>query len=208
MVDIAHPTSHHRPVRSAPPAALPILRSQLVGQLLGLTAVGGDRRWTIDELVAATGGAYATVTREIRRLERAGLVDTEEIGRSKRVTLNVESPLYEPLAELMVRSFGPTFVVAEELGDLAGVEEIVIFGSWAARFHGERGPAANDIDVLILGTPDRDELHQAVRRAERRLGLPVNTTIRRRDDWAEADDAFSRSVKMAPSVRVCPPETS
>jgi hypothetical protein len=156
----------------------------------------------MDELAGRTGGAYPTVTREVRRLEEAGLVEVGEVGRSKRVRLDTTSPLYGPLAELMLRAFGPVVVIREEFADLRGVDQVSIFGSWAARYHGERGIAPNDIDVLVLGGPDRDDLYSAARRAERRIGLPVNTTIRRTDDWAHADDSFARQVKASPRVTV------
>ena len=100
----------------------------------------------------------------------------------------------------MLRAFGPLLVVGEEFGPLDGVDSAAIYGSWAARYEGETGPAPNDIDVLILGQPDRDEVYEAASRAEHRLGLPVNTTIRRTEDWATAADPFSRQLKASPLV--------
>lgn len=200
MVDIAHLLSDNGAVRSEAPAPLPIIRSRLVGDLLALLAANPDRWWTIGELVSRTQGAYTTVARELRRLEKAGVVETEEVGRSKRVRIDTVSPLYGPLAELMLRAFGPVVVVGEEFAAVRGVAQVFIFGSWAARYHGEPGPAPNDIDVLVLGEPDRDQLHAAARRAEKRLGLPVNTAVRRVEDWALADDQFTRAVKQSPVV--------
>ena len=187
-------------VRPDAPAVLPILRSRLLGDLLALLAADEQRWWTIDEIASRTGGAYPTVTREVRRLAEADLVQTEEIGRTKRVRANPANPFHRPLAELMLRAFGPLLVVGEEFGPLDGVDSVAIYGSWAARYEGETGPAPNDIDVLILGQPDRDEVYEAASRAEHRLGLPVNTTIRRTNDWATADDPFSRQLKASPLV--------
>jgi DNA-binding transcriptional ArsR family regulator len=174
----------------------------LVGDLLALLASDPERWRAMGEIAARTGGTYPTVTREVRRLEQGGLVEVEEVGRSKRVRLDMKSPLYGPLAELMVRAFGPAVVIREEFGELRGIDEVSIFGSWAARYHGERGATPNDVDVLVLGGPDRDDVHAAARRAERRIGLPVNTTIRRAADWADTDDSFARQVKTSPIVVV------
>jgi DNA-binding transcriptional ArsR family regulator len=187
-------------VRPEAPAVLPILRSRLLGQLLALLAADEERWWTIDQLASRTGGAYPTLTREVRRLAEADLIETEEIGRTKRVRSNAASPFHRPLAELMLRAFGPLVVVGEEFGHLAGVDQVAIYGSWAARYEGETGPAPNDIDVLVLGEPDRDDVHDAARRAEHRLGLPVNTTIRRSQAWVRADDPFARQLKASPMV--------
>jgi DNA-binding transcriptional ArsR family regulator len=187
-------------MRPTDPPLLPILRSRLVGDLLALLASDPHRWRTLDEITARTDGVYPTVTREVRRLEEAGLVEVEVVGRSKRIRLNVTNPLYEPLAELMVRAFGPVVVVGDEFGGLIGVDEVSIYGSWAARYRGQPGATPNDIDVLVLGEPERDDVHAAARRAEKRLGLAVNTAIRRRDDWARADDSFARQVKASPRV--------
>lgn len=189
-------------MRPRAPAPLPIIRSRLVGDLLALLAADPSRWWTTGELVTRTQGAYPTITRELRRLEEAGLVEAEEVGRSKRVRLDAQNPLHGPLAELMLRAFGPVVVIGEEFGAVGGVEQVSIFGSWAARYQGERGLMPNDVDVLVLGDPDRDDVHAAARRAEKRLGLPVNTTVRRVEDWELADDSFTRGVKESPMVSV------
>ncbi len=38
-------------------------------------------------------------------------------------------------------SFGPPLVIQEEFEGLAGIDQIFIYGPWAARYAGERGPA-------------------------------------------------------------------
>lgn len=195
-------------MRPAEPPLLPILRSKVIGQLLGLLATDERRWWGIDELAGRTGGAYPTVAREVRRLQDASLVEVEEIGRSKRVRFSGTSPLHKPLAELMTRAFGPVTVIAEEFADLVGVDQVSIFGSWAARHSGEPGATPNDVDVLVLGKPDRDEVYDAARRAEERLGLPVNTAIRGAAQWASANDSFAMTVKGSPIVAVVPREAA
>jgi hypothetical protein len=72
----------------------------------------------------------------------------------------------------------------------------------AARYEGQTGPAPNVVDVLVLGRPDRDDVYDAAQRAEHRLGLPVNTTIRRTTDWERADDPFARQLKSSELVTV------
>jgi len=44
-----------------------------------------------------------------------------------------------PLTELIVLTYGPHVVVADEFGDLQDVASVVIFGSWAALYRGRRG---------------------------------------------------------------------
>ena len=78
--------------------------------------------------------------------------------------------------QLAIMAFGPPLVIGEEFGSVDGIEAIYIYGSWAARQRGEPGPTPNDIDVLVIGRPDRDEIYDAAQRAQRRLGREVNVT--------------------------------
>jgi DNA-binding transcriptional ArsR family regulator len=173
-----------------------------VGELLALLTGDPERTWTAEKLADLTGGAYPTVTRELRLLETAGLIRAEHAGRTKLLRANPTSPYFRPLAELMAMSFGPPLVLAEELADVAGIDAAFIYGSWASRQAGQPGPAPNDIDFLVLGTPDRDELHDAARRAEQRLGRPINVTVRTTKQWQASTDGFTRQLKSSPLIPV------
>lgn len=202
MVDIAHLTSDTASVRTSSPPLLPVLRSRLVGDLLALLATDPERWWTVSELAQRTGGAYPTVSREVRALSDAGLFETKSVGRTKQVRFDSANPMQAPLAQLALMAFGPVLVLGEELAGIDGIDEAFVFGSWASRSSGKAGLTPNDVDVLVLGAPVRDELHEAVRRAERRMGLPVQASVRAASSWAAADDAFARSVKSRPLIRI------
>ena len=103
---------------------------------------------------------------------------SRRVGNTRLVKADPANPLYSALRDIILATYGPPAVVLEELGELAGVEHLYLFGSWAARYHGEAGRAPNDIDVLVIGTPDRDQVYEAGERAEKRLRLPVQVTIR------------------------------
>ncbi|HEX9410523.1 MAG TPA: ArsR family transcriptional regulator [Actinomycetota bacterium] len=144
----------------------------------------------------------ATVQREVSRLERAGILKSNRIGKTRLVAANTSSPLYRSLSELALRTFGPAQVVAEEFDEIQGVDETYIFGSWAARYQGIEGPFPVDVDVLVVGSVDRDEAYEAATRAERRLRRPVNVTIRSKAGWDAARDGFIRQVRSSPLVSV------
>jgi hypothetical protein len=189
-------------VRAAAPALLPVFRSRLQGEVLALVLADPGVEWTVDELARRTGQPYQTVGSEVRRLQDADLVVARSVGRTKLVRANEDSPYFRPLAQLAVMSFGPPLVVGEEFGSLEGVSQIIIYGSWAARYAGESGPAPRDVDVLLVGTPDRDAAYEAARRAEERLGREVNVTIRGVQDWQSASDGFTRQLQSSPLLEI------
>jgi hypothetical protein len=105
-------------------------------------------------------------------------------------------------------------VVRTAAGDQRGVrspgrvEQVLIFGSWAARYAGETGPAPHDVEVLLVGAPDRDAAYEAARRAEQRLGREVNVTIRAAGQWRSGSDGFTRQLRSSPLLEIpqCPRE--
>jgi len=189
-------------MRLAAPAVLPIFRSKLQGEILALTLIDPERSWTIDELARRTGHPYQTVATEVRRLQQADILRAQTIGRTKLLTANAASPYAGPLTELVVTAFGPPLVIAEEFGTVAGIEQLFIYGSWAARHAGEPGPAPNDIDLLVIGQPDRDAIFEAAKASQHRIGREVNTTIRTPEQWAEATDGFTKKLRESPMVEI------
>lgn len=154
------------------------------------------------ELARKLRADVGTVQREVARLERAGILRSERIGKTRLVRANVDSVLYRPLAELVLRAFGPAEVVAQEFVRIRGIQDLFIFGSWAARYEGLEGPAPVDVDVLVIGSPNRDEVYEAALRAERRLGREVNATVRSREAWEGKRDGFVRQVRSSPIVHI------
>ena len=143
-----------------------------------------------------------TVQREVSRLERAGIVRSRRVGNTRLVSADTRAPVHRPLAEVVLRAFGPRQVVAEEFLGIEGVEDVYLFGSWAARYRGEEGPVPADLDVLVVGAPDRGEVYEAATRAERRLGREVNATIRSSESWKRGLDGFVRQVRSSALIRV------
>jgi len=60
----------------------------------------------------------------------------------------------------------------------------------------------NDVDVLVVGAPDRIAMYGAAERAESRLGRPVNPTVCSRDQWAHPTEPFIVELKSRPYVTV------
>ena len=201
-------TSNFRVMKVSGPPLLPILRSENQARLLTAILLSPEREFTLSELANEVGVSLPTVTREIQRAEEAGLVVTREVGRAKLVSADTNSVLNEPLTRLLLLSFGPVVVVTEELADIGDIEAAYIFGSWAARYVGQAGPSPQDLDVLIIGTPDRDVVYAAADRIERRVGRPVQVTFRSLTRWNEpGEDSFLQEVRKRPLVPVAPPET-
>jgi hypothetical protein len=82
-----------------------------------------------------------------------------------------------------------------------------IYGSWAARNQGQPGQRpVEDIDVLILGEPDRDQLYATLGTAEQRLARPVQATTRDTDWLDSGSGAFHDTITSRPLLRLSLPD--
>jgi hypothetical protein len=95
-------------------------------------------------------------------------------------------------------------VLTDALAVVPGVERAFIYGSWAARYQGEPGPVPKDVDVLVIGTADADDLDAVAQQAQRRLSRPVNIRRVGPARWQRPDtrDPFLRSVRERPLVEL------
>jgi DNA-binding transcriptional ArsR family regulator len=195
--------------KSPPPPLLPILRSQQQAEILALLLGDPDLEVSVSDLAERTGVAYASVHREIERAEATGLITSRRVGRTRLVRANTSSPYYDGLADVLTKAFGVPHLLAKALAGIEGMHRLFVYGSWAARFRGEQGlRPVGDIDVLVLGEPDRDAIYQAVDPLETRLGRPVQITIRDAD-WLEAGSgSFHDTVMSRPLVEIPIPSDS
>lgn len=191
-------------MRPGPPAIFPMLRSELQARILARVFLGGEEQ-SIAELAAAIEADPGNTAREVARLEEGRLLTSRRVGRTKLVRADTSAPFYQPLHELLSIVLGPVSVLREELSGIGGIRRAEIFGSWAARYLGERGPAPADIDLLVIGSPNRDDLHDATQRAAVRLNRPVNPVVISERRWETSTDGFIAELHERPRVPVIGP---
>lgn len=189
--------------RQPAPSLLPVLRSQQQGEILALLLGDPDLELSLTEIAERTRTPHPSVYREIQRAEQAGLVTTRKVGNTRLARANADSPYYAGLAEVLTRAFGVPAILAEVLGQIQGITDAYVYGSWAARYQGRNGTRpVGDIDVLILGDPDRDQLYSGLSDAESRLGRPVDATIREPGWLKSGTGSFHDTLISRPILRL------
>jgi DNA-binding transcriptional ArsR family regulator len=189
--------------KSPTPSLLPILRSQQQAEILAWLLDDPDREVSLVELAKRLGVPVSSVHREIERAEAAGIVVSRRVGQTRLVRANRQSRFFAPLRELLVMAFGAPARLSRALGSIPGVEGAYIFGSWAARYSGIGGSRpVGDLDLLVLGSAEREAVYRAVTEVEAELGYPVQVTFRGAD-WLEAGrDAFHDTVVSRSLVQI------
>jgi DNA-binding transcriptional ArsR family regulator len=184
-----------------PSQLLPLLRSPIQGELLAWLYLHPGEAYSATDLARRFGVSQSTVSRETDRLAGAGLLTERRAGNMRLISANLDTVVARPLTELLAVTYGPLAILGELLSGIAGVDQAFLYGSWAARYRGEPGPVPRDVDVLVVGDADEDDLYAAAREAETRLGREVNIHRVAPEAWRQpGDDPFLTSVQSRPTV--------
>lgn len=187
-------------MRTSAPQLLPIFRSAGQGRLLARVYL--HKPAPLAELARDLDLDDGGMTREADRLERAGLVRSERLGRNRVLHPNEESPYYRDLYNLLLKAFGPASAIASALELIDGIESAFLYGSWAARYHGEIGDDPADIDVMVVGRPSVFDVIGAETELSELLGREVNVTIVSPEDWEGSRSGFLQDVRQRPVVEL------
>ena len=195
-------TGRYIPVmRSPAPALMPVFRSQHQAALLAWLLLHPEHEYTLTELAKRLDVPLTTLQREAQRLVGAGILADRTLGRARLLRANLSNRAAVPLTQLLEVTFGPQTVIGEEF-DLTNAARVLIYGSWAERYHGTPGPPPNDVDVLVVGSLDRADVYDAADRAQARLGMQVNPVLRTPEQWADNADSLVLQIKASPTVDV------
>jgi DNA-binding transcriptional ArsR family regulator len=176
--------------------------------VLAATYLSPEREFSVTELARMAGASLKATAQEVSRLVAAGLLDDRRSGNQRLVRRPATSRLVTALTDLLAVTYGPLPVLTEELADIAGISQAFIYGSWAARYAGEAGSPPDDVDVLVVGSPDLDEIDGAAERASARLHRAVNIRRMPLGYWRDppVGDTFVADVKQRPLVPLNSPE--
>lgn len=177
---------------------LPLLRSRVQGDLLALLYLNPDEEFSVTDAAARIGASVKSVHHEVARLVESGLLVDRRVGTSRLVRAAQDSVLTKPLTDLLAVTYGPRPVITRLLSGVEGILAGFIYGSWAARYLGDPGPPPGDIDVLVVGDADPDDLDDLAREAESVLGREVNIRRVRPETWSAQHDPFVVTVRSRP----------
>lgn len=92
--------------------------------------------------------------------------------------------------------------MTRSLAGLEGTDRAFIYGSWAARYNGEPGPVPADVDLLVIGDVDPDDLDERAQSAETELRREINIRRIRLSTWDGQDDPSVATVRSRPLVEL------
>lgn len=140
-------------------------------------------RLQLSQVIALANSGRGAVQRELENLVSAGLLHRHIVDGRKLYAVNRESPVFEELRGLILKTVGLLEPLTKSLQALASkVDVAFVYGSVAK----EEDTANSDIDLMIIA---RDvaypEIFEALQKAEKKLRRPINPNIMAPDEWKQ-----------------------
>jgi predicted nucleotidyltransferase len=157
------------------------LFSKVQQRVLALIFGHPERSFYTSEIVRSVDSGTGAVERELSRLRQSGLVSMERIGNQKHYRANRQSPVFEELTGLVLKTVASTEPLRNSLEPFAdNVRAAFIYGSVAKG----TDTAQSDIDLMVIGDElDLAELYTALQNAEAVLRRKVSPIFLSPKDW-------------------------
>jgi predicted nucleotidyltransferase len=157
------------------------LFSNVQQRVLALIFGHPERSFYTSEIVRSVHSGTGGVQRELSRLESSGLVSVKRIGNQKHYQANRDSPIFEELQGIVLKTSGLTEPLRQSLAPYAGkIKTAFVYGSVAKG----TDTARSDIDLMVIGDDlAYADLYAALQKAESALGRQVNPTFLTFEDW-------------------------
>jgi predicted nucleotidyltransferase len=161
-----------------------------------------SRSYYATEIIRLAQSGRGAVQRELARLQESGLVTVVQIGQQKHYQANPDSPLFDELRAMALKTFALSDVLVRALDPLAtDIQAAFVYGSIA------RGTdtASSDVDVLIVSDSlSYADAFGALEKASQQLGRKVSPTIYSLPELhrlaGRDDNAFMKNLLAQPKL--------
>ncbi len=133
------------------------------------------RSFYATELIDLTGSGSGAVQRELKRLSSSGLVTVSRVGNQKHYQANPDSPVYEELRGLVIKTVALVEPIRTALEPFADrITLALLYGSVVKK----TDTATSDIDVLIVAEGlILEDVYKALLPVEAALDRKVSPTL-------------------------------
>lgn len=181
------------------PDFIGITKSRLRQKLLVYFFTNSNSNSYVREIAAILAEDAGNISKELSRLEEAGIFISSTKGKQKHYSINKKNPLYKELKSIVFKTVGAEGALREAIGRTKGVIFSFIYGSFARN----KESSASDLDLLIVGNPEEDKLMQRIESLEKRLQREINYNIYTRREFknrVKKKDSFIKNILERPKI--------
>jgi predicted nucleotidyltransferase len=179
------------------------LFSKVQQRVLALIFGHPERSFYTSEIVRSVHSGTGAVERELSRLRRSGLVSVERIGNQKHYRANSQSPIFEELQSLVLKTVALIEPLKKSLEPYSDkIKTAFVYGSVA----NDADTAQSDIDLIVIGDGlGYADLYTTLQDAENMLRRKVSPIFLSAEDWrrkASQKGSLISKIRTSPKIFV------
>lgn len=133
----------------------------------------------VRELVRMVNEQINAVRAELTRMEKAGMLTSENRANRKFYGFKKDYIYYDELSRLVAKASGLGGDIIRERGKLGKVKFALLSGGYIRR----RPVGPSDVDLLVVGNIVIPQLAQLVKKAENDVAREINYTVMSEDEF-------------------------
>ena len=139
-------------------------------QLLKLFFTNPDRAFYMQEIGRILAKKPGTFQRTLNNLALEGILESEYKANARYFKVNKNYPLFKELKNIVFKTVGIKGSIEDILREVGGIKLAFIYGSYAKA----KENYLSDIDLIVIGTPDEDELVEKLDKLEEKIQREIN----------------------------------
>jgi uncharacterized protein len=151
-----------------------VLFGQIRGGVLALLYGQVDKSFYVRQIAREVKASVGAVQRELEKLAEVDLIIRTSVGNQVFYQVNQSNPVFAEMRALVNKTVGVFNILRSALEPLAeGVTIAFVYGSVAR----QEEKAGSDIDLMIVGDIELDDIFGRLAEVETMLGRTVNPTV-------------------------------
>ena len=151
-----------------------VLFGQNRGAVLALLFGNPDKPFYTRQIANMVGASVGAVAPQLTALTQVGVLVSSRSGNQVFYKANRKSPIFEEMKGLVAKTVGVYQQLRTALEPLTSrIAFAFVYGSMAK----QQETAESDVDLMVVGDVQLDELLQHLAKVEKQIGRPVNPTI-------------------------------
>jgi predicted nucleotidyltransferase len=179
---------------------LNLKKSKIRKSILFLFFLEKEESYYLRELERILSFSAGNIRRELLILKDEGIIYTQKKGNQLHYYLNKKSPIFNETKSIVSKTIGLESEIKKLLDSIAGIKEAFIFGSFAKKKENPK----SDIDLMIIGSIDEDDLILKISKVEDFLCREINYHLISEEEWGEKKNknSFLKSIVSSPIIKI------
>lgn len=176
-------------------------KSKISEKILSYYFVNTGKSHYINELAKILDVDLGNLFRKLKEMEREGLFCSELRGNQRYFFLNKKCPYLAEYKKIYELRYGFIEILKHKLKATPGLREAYIFGSFAKGNFSED----SDIDLLLVGEHDLDEVNLIISNLEKKIRREINLVDYSSKEFSqkkETKDFFINNIFSNKTIKI------